>query len=97
MTQNVRIITAATLASTVGAARYRDQAAVTALVGPDVDFNAMTQNAKASKPAFEIHERENSRRNYTLTLIRRNNANKTTEVGSIDVGFYGRRLNAQAA
>lgn len=108
MTTNARIITAATVA-TAGAAMYRDQAAVAyftdlitaqQLVSEDEignPFEAVTANAKSAKPRFEIHERQiEGSRAFRMTLMQRNNANKMSEIDSIQLGLYGKRLDAPA-
>jgi hypothetical protein len=44
-----------------------------------------------------VHERELAKREYRLTLMRRNNANKLSEVDSVDVGMFGKVLKPAAS
>lgn len=101
---DARIITAALTTAALGtpiigrsAEQWRNDFAV-AHFGKreDVDFSLFTSNAKSSKPVFEVHERELARREYQLTLMRRNNANKLSEVDSIRVGMFGKLLKDAA-
>lgn len=95
-TSTARIISCVTLAATAGAIMFRDQAALTAFGLEHADFLAQTENKKASKPVFEIHEREVAKREFQLTLMKRNNANHLTDVSSIKLGLYGKRLDKPA-
>jgi hypothetical protein len=105
MTQNVRVITASLASSAIALGRsaeqWRNDFAVSHFGGrEDVDFGQFTSNAKGPKPVFEVHERQLTARDkkagventYQLTLMRRNNANKLTEVDSIRVGMFGKLL-----
>ena len=99
MTQNTKTSTARIIAmgiASTGAASYRDQAALDAFSPVVPDWEQLTENKKASKPVFEIHEREVAKREFALTLMKRNNANHLTEVSSIKLGLYGKRLDKPA-
>jgi hypothetical protein len=105
MNNAARVITASMASTAIALGRsaeqWRNDFAITTFgAREDVDFGLHTSNAKASKPVFEVHERQLTQRDkqagiestYRLTLVRRNNANKQTEVDSIDVGMFGKRL-----
>jgi hypothetical protein len=100
MTNAARVITLASASVAISLGRSADQwrndFAIAHFGGDDVDFSATTKNAKASKPVFEVHERETGHREYQLTLMRRNNANKLTEVSSVRVGMFGKLLDVPA-
>jgi hypothetical protein len=101
MTNAARVITLASASSPLCASRnaeqWRNDFAISHFTSDDVDFVAQTKNAKASKPVFEVHERETARREYQLTLMRRSNANKLSEVSSVRVGMFGKLLDKPQA
>jgi hypothetical protein len=109
MTNAARVITASMASTAIALGRSADQWRNDFAVAhfgqrEDVDFSLFTSNAKASKPVFEVHERQLTQRDkkagvdstYRLTLVRRNNANKQTEVDSVDVGMFGKLLKPAA-
>jgi hypothetical protein len=102
MTNAARVITAASAvgAGVIGrsADAWRNDFALAHFGAQEgVDFSAMTANKKAAKPVFEVHERETGKREYQLTLMRRSNANKLSEVSNVRVGMFGKLLDRPAA
>jgi hypothetical protein len=99
-TNAARVITLASASAAIAIGRsaeqWRNDFAITHFGGDDVDFGATTTNKKAPKPVFEVHERELARREYQLTLMRRSNANKLSEVSSVRVGMFGKLLREPA-
>lgn len=96
MTQTARVITIASASTAIALGRsaeqWRNDFAISHFGSDDVDFSALTSNKKAPKPRFEVHERETARRTYRLTLMERSNANKLSEVSSVDVGMFGKLI-----
>jgi hypothetical protein len=109
MKNAARVITASVASAAISLGRsaeqWRNDFAITHFGARDgVDFGLHTSNAKGPRPVFEVHERQLTQRDkqagiestYQLTLMRRNNANKLSEIDSVTVGMFGKLIRPAA-